>query len=193
MSELPAWFFGPPNGWRVEDLANLPPEAPERLELIDGGLAVMSPQKLWHMKVVDALVAALRAHAPRDLGVAREMTVVCGPRQAPEPDVCVVRRTAPLDDLEVTMLDASDVRLVVEVVSPDSEIRDKERKPQIYAAAGIPHYWIVDREGRTTVVHVYDLDPVHRVYGPATTFRDRVDAVLPFPMQADLSEERLRA
>jgi Uma2 family endonuclease len=193
MSELPAWFFGPARGWRVEDLANLPPEAPQRLELIDGGLAIMSPQKLWHMKVVDALVEAFRTSAPRDLDVAREMLVVCAPRQAPEPDVCIVRRGALPDDLEATMLHASDVRLVVEVVSPDSEIRDKERKPQIYAAAGIPRYWIVDREGRTSIVHVYELDPVHRAYGPATTFRDRVEVVLPFPVQVDLSEERLRA
>ena len=153
----------------------------------------MSPQKRWHMKVVDALVAALHAQVPRDLDVAREMNVICGPRQAPEPDVCIVRRAAPPDDLDDTMLDAADVRLVIEVVSPDSEVRDKERKPQIYAAAGIPHYWIVDREGSTTVVHVYDLDPVHRVYGPATIFHDRVDAVLPFPIGVDLSEERLRA
>jgi Uma2 family endonuclease len=193
MSEIPAWFFGPERGWRVEDLANLPPEAPERIELIDGGLTIMSPQKLWHMTVVDALVEALRAQAPRDLGVAREMIVVCAPRQAPAPDVCIVRRAALLDDLDATMLDASDVRLVVEVVSPDSEVRDKERKPQIYAAAGIPHYWIVDREGHTTVVYVYDLDPVHRVYGPAAILRDRVDAILPFPVKVDLSEDRLRA
>jgi Uma2 family endonuclease len=191
MSELPAWFFGPEPGWRVEDLASLPPEAPERLELIDGGLTVMSPQKFWHMNVVDALVGALRSLAPAELGVAREMTVVCAPRQAPEPDVCVVRRSALLGRPDETMVVASDVRLVIEVVSPDSEVRDKERKPQIYAAAGIPHYWIVEREGQTTVVHVYDLDPVHRVYGPATVFRDQVDAVLPFPAEIDLSEGRL--
>jgi putative restriction endonuclease len=105
--------------------------------------------------------------------------------------VSIVRRAALLDDLDATMLDASDVRLGIEVVSPDSEIRDKERKPQIYAAAGIPHYWIVDREGHTSVVYAYDLDPVHRVFGPATISRDRVDAILPFPVSVDLSEERL--
>lgn len=151
----------------------------------------MSPQKFWHMNVIDALVAALRLHAPRELGVAREMIVVCAPRQAPEPDVCVVRRSALLGHPDATMVDASDARLVVEVVSPDSEVRDKERKPQIYAAAGIPHYWIVEREGSTTVVYVYDLDPVHKAYGPAAVFRDRVDAVLPFPVEIDLSEGRL--
>jgi Uma2 family endonuclease len=121
------------------------------------------------------------------------MTVVCGPRQAPEPDVCIVRRAAPPGDLDDTLLDAADVRLAVEVVSPDSEVRDKERKPQIYAAAGIPHYWIVDREGQTTVVYAYDLDPIHRVYGPATIFRDRVDVTLPLSLSVDLSEDRLRA
>ena len=153
----------------------------------------MSPQKLWHMKVVDALVQAFRTQMPPDLDVAREMVVVCAPRQAPEPDVCIVRRAALSDDLDATMLDASDVRLVVEVVSPDSEIRDKERKPQIYAAAGVPNYWIVDREGRTTIVYVHALDPVHRVYGSAAIFRDRVEASFPFPVRVDLSEARLRA
>jgi hypothetical protein len=51
----------------VADLANLPPEAPERLELVDGGFVVRAPQTLWHMLVVDALVEALRGSVPGDL------------------------------------------------------------------------------------------------------------------------------
>jgi Uma2 family endonuclease len=166
----------------------VPPDAPEHFDLIDGELVPRARQTIWHMLAVDAVMAALAAQAPADLEVARRMTVVCGPHQAPEPDLCLVRRVY---DLEAALLDASDIRLVVEVVSPDSDICDKERKPRIYAAAGIPHYWIVDREGQTTVVHAYDLDPVRRVYGPATIFRDRTDVAIPFPVSVDLSKERL--
>jgi Uma2 family endonuclease len=50
------------------------------------------------------------------------------------------------------------VVLAVEVVSPDSENRDRARKPQLYAEAGIPHFWrIGDSSGRITV-YVYGLD-----------------------------------
>jgi Uma2 family endonuclease len=34
--------------------------------------------------------------------------------------------------------------LVVEVVSPDSEIRDHDEKFVEYEAAGIPEYWLID-------------------------------------------------
>ena len=39
----------------------------------------------------------------------------------------------------------SRVMLAVEVVSPESEARDRHRhrKPQLYAHAGIPHFWLV--------------------------------------------------
>lgn len=86
----------------------------------------------------------LRRTVPADLRVRREMSVILGRRQRPEPDLLVVRAETDIG-LEQTAYQSADVVLAVEVVSPDSEERDRERKPQLYAAAGIPHFWQVAR------------------------------------------------
>ena len=65
------------------------------------------------------------------------MSVILGLRQRPEPDIIVLRPGYDDGD-EVTAYQEADVELAVEVVSPDSEERDRKRKPQLYAKAGIP-------------------------------------------------------
>ncbi|MEU8815911.1 Uma2 family endonuclease [Actinoplanes sp. NPDC048796] len=47
--------------------------------------------------------------------------------------------------------------LAIEVVSRGSEVVDRVIKKIEYAKAGIPHYWIVERDGVTTV-HRHRLD-----------------------------------
>jgi Uma2 family endonuclease len=42
--------------------------------------------------------------------------------------------------------------IVIEVVSPGSEQRDYEEKPEEYLRVGIREYWIVDAEKRETLV-----------------------------------------
>ncbi|GAA0920680.1 hypothetical protein GCM10009557_91070 [Virgisporangium ochraceum] len=41
--------------------------------------------------------------------------------------------------------------LAIEVISPDSEVIDRVSKKSEYAAAGVPRYWIVDRDKANTV------------------------------------------
>ena len=74
--------------------------------------------------------------------------------------------------------DRSDVRLVVETVSPGSVRTDRVAKRREYARAGIPNYLIVDVRGETPVLTLYD---VLRRDGPgtgtragATTYADAV-------------------
>ncbi|SCG74694.1 Uma2 family endonuclease [Micromonospora humi] len=50
--------------------------------------------------------------------------------------------TPPRDGL---WLHAADVALVVEIESPSSRRYDRLIKPTLYAEAGIPHYWRVER------------------------------------------------
>jgi Uma2 family endonuclease len=189
-NSIPDWFYGPETGWTVDDLDRLPPDAPKHLELIDGGLVVMSPQRAWHSRVMSKLAAALRAASPEDLLVEQEMTVVCGPRQAPEPDVVVLRRSA-WKGLDNTRYHAADVVLAIEVMSPDSELRDTKTKSRIYAEAGIPQYWIAERIGASTVVHTYQLDPVAGKYESTGTQQGRVRKSVPFEIEVDLSESAL--
>lgn len=79
-----------------------------------------------------------------------------------------------------------DLRLVVEVVLPDSEIRDRDVKPRRYAAAGIEHFWRVEDVDDQTVVYVYELDPATRSYGRPSIHCGRGEVTMPFEMELDL-------
>ena len=48
-------------------------------------------------------------------------------------------------------IDARDLVVVVEIVSPASRSMDVETKRREYAAAGVPRYWVVERDAPRTV------------------------------------------
>lgn len=54
--------------------------------------------------------------------------------------------------------DPSEIRLVVEVVSPGSETIDRKHKHAEYARAGIPHYWRAESE-LGIQIHTFVLGP----------------------------------
>ncbi|GAT64508.1 Uma2 family endonuclease [Planomonospora sp. ID91781] len=185
-SPIPDWLVPPPEGFFAEDLDHLP-DLPAHTELIDGSLVFVSPQKDFHSVIIDVLVAALRRCAPRGLRVRREMSVVLGPRQRPEPDIVILRAGVPSGP-DITAYRAEDVLLVIEVVSPDSETRDRERKPQLYAAAGIRHFWRVEQNVGRATVYVYELDPAVGSYSPMGIHHDKLRLTVPFEMDVDLTE-----
>jgi Uma2 family endonuclease len=192
MTEMPdtpkkrPWYVPPPEGFTAEDLDHIP-ELPPHTELIDGSLVFVSPQAIFHMLMLSLLENALRRHAPADLRIRREMTVTLGPRQRPEPDVLVVRAEADLG-LDQTTYQPADVVLAVEVVSPDSETRDRERKPQLYAKAGIANFWRVEKISGHPTVYVYELDPATQAYTPTGIYHDRIKVAVPFDIDIDLTE-----
>jgi Uma2 family endonuclease len=115
---------------------------------------------------------------------------------APMPEMPEVPRKRPwfvppaegLSDPKMTTYQPADVLLAVEVVSPDSEVRDRERKPQLYAAGRIPHFWRVeDSEGRPTV-YVYELDLATKAYALTGIHHDRLKLTVPFDIDIDLTE-----
>jgi Uma2 family endonuclease len=177
-------------GWYAEDLDHLT-EAPRHTELIDGALVfMMSPQRSWHGQVVTGLTFALEGQAPEHLLVEREMTVRLDRRNRPEPDLVVA-------DTEYrpgrTWFDPDEVLLVVEVVSPESEHRDRTVKPRKYAEAGIPYYWRIEEDGESVVAYVHELDRNTGAYGPATVHREKLVQEVPFPVTVELDRlERRR-
>ncbi|WP_086789877.1 Uma2 family endonuclease [Crossiella equi] len=185
MTTLPDWTRPPrAEGWYAEDLDG-PPGALRHTELVDGVLVFrVSPQRRWHGRMVTALTNALVDSAPEGVEVDREFTIRLDQRNRPEPDIVV--NTKPVAD-DQTWVEPSDVLLVVEVVSPESEHRDTTVKPRKYAEAGIPHYWIVEYGASGPVVHVYELDRVTSTYAPAGIFRERLERPVPFPVDLQLS------
>jgi Uma2 family endonuclease len=181
------WPTPPVGGYTADDLdriADLPPHT----ELIDGSLVFVSPQKAFHTLTLDVLVAGLRLAAPPHLRVRREMSVMLGVRQRPEPDIIVVGANAGTGT-DQTAYEADAVVLTVEVVSPDSEERDRERKPQLYAKAGIMHFWRVEDSGDgKPVVYVYELDPATHAYAITGIHHNQLKLGVPFDIDIDLTE-----
>jgi Uma2 family endonuclease len=182
---VPDWLR-PDGGFVAADLDRLT-GLPPHTELIDGGLVFVSPQKSFHAETLFLLQAGLRVTAPSSVYVTREMSIVLNNRQRPEPDLIVIAADARGDGSE-TWYPAEVVQLAVEVVSPDSQERDRERKPQLYAKAGIRHFWRVEDNAGKPVVYVYELDPATSVYALTGIHHDRLKLSVPFTIDVDLNQ-----
>jgi Uma2 family endonuclease len=180
------WFVPPTGGFTAKDLDRIP-RLPRHAQLVDGGLVFASPQSNFHMMTVSLLIDGIRRDLPSDLRVCRQMTVTLSSRQRPEPDVMVVQAEA-ISGRDQDDCQPADVVLAVEVVSPDSEVRDRERKPQLYAAAGIPHFWRVEDTGGRPTVYVYELDPATKAYTLTGIHHDLLKLTVPFDIDIDLTE-----
>src|SRR5437868_3260205 len=112
----------------------------EPVELLDGELVVVSPQGPAHASLLAGLnprlaqayagPAHVRAHLPLDLR----------PYNLPEPDLAVI--SGDPQDYRDHHPRAGEVWLVVEIARTSQELDRK--KAIIYAAAGIPVYWLID-------------------------------------------------
>ena len=187
-----SWPVPPPDGYTVDDLFELP-DLPPHTELIDGSLVFVSPQRDFHSIAIDLLVGGLRETVPGDLRVRREMAVVLDSRNGPEPDISVVRAEA-VTARHQTRFEADDLVLAVEVISPESESRDRDTKPHKYARAGIQHFWLVEMAGKRELpmVRTFLLNPVTKTYDSVGTYTKRLTVDDPYFTDIDLTEiERL--
>lgn len=175
----------PPDGWTAEDLDRLP-DLPRHTELLDGNLVFMSPQTRFHSRTLSLLEHALVGRVPDGLDVFREFDVRLDRRNRPSPDVSVVRADADTGP-KGTWLRSEDVLLAVEVVSDDSVERDRELKPRKYAAAGVLHFWRVEKNGGLPVVYVYELDPATKIYVLSGIHHNRLELAVPFSVDIDLT------
>jgi len=186
MTAVPEWMRPPRlEGWFADDLDHLP-DAPRHTELIDGALVfMMSPQRIWHARLLTALELALEEQAPAGVEVEREITIRLDKRNRPEPDLLVT--TVP-SDFDRTFFTPDQVILVVEVVSPESAHRDRTVKLRKYAEAGIPVYWRIEDEDKAPVVHAYELDEPTRSYVATGIHRHELRSAKPFTITLDLDE-----
>jgi Uma2 family endonuclease len=110
-------------------------------ELWDGNVLVRPGPSPRHQLIIEALASALRV-GRGDLQVLVGVTVRLNDQRMVVPDIVV---TGPID-LDEPVVDASSVRLVVEVVSPASTTVDHTLKMHGYAEAGIPWYLLVEQD-----------------------------------------------
>lgn len=111
----------------------------ERVELIEGEIITMTPQRSQHAAVISKVEMALRQAFGVDSFIRIQMPLVLTDESEPEPDLAVVKGS-PDDYMEEHPRTAL---LIVEVA--DTTISyDQTRKAVLYATHGIPEYWIVN-------------------------------------------------
>jgi Uma2 family endonuclease len=128
--------------WTVEEVLALPPDG-QRHELVDGSLLVTPAPSAAHQRATSHLWLALSTAASGDVEVLEGINVRLGATRMFIPDVVVTS----CPGAQFSVLDAASVLLVAEVVSPSTVAVDRMLKPQLYAAAGIPHYLRVELDG----------------------------------------------
>jgi Uma2 family endonuclease len=131
----------------------------DRVELLDGEIAYMSPIGSRHAGVVNRLTARLVARLSDRATVIVQNPLRLLPLSEPQPDVMVARYRH--DFYESAHPTAEDVLLVIEV--SDSSLRtDRTIKLPIYAQQGIVEVWLVDLAANMVHVHTHPVEGAYR-------------------------------
>jgi Uma2 family endonuclease len=145
-------------------------------EWVDGEVIVFMPPKDRHQDIVQFLVALLSSYVSfYGLGKVRsapfEMRLE---RSAREPDILFVSQ-ANLHRLTAERLQGA-ADLVVEVVSEESQHRDRVQKFEEYQSAGVREYWLIDSrpEVEPEFYVLNDSGKFERAVLEAGVFRSRV-------------------
>jgi Uma2 family endonuclease len=129
----------------------------QRVELIDGIIVEKSPHSTPHAGVIEQLTKHFITAATR---VRVQLPLRVAPDSVPEPDLALVEEPESMERHPTTAL------LVVEVAASSHAI-DRGRKTELYAAAGISTYWVVDIRAHAVEVRT---DPGPMGYRTLRTF-----------------------
>jgi Uma2 family endonuclease len=136
------------------DLMQMPDDG-KRREIIDGELYVTPSPVNYHQKILFNLTLALgkflEDHPIGELRFA-PLDVILGEHDVVEPDLLFVLNEH-RDILQDWVRGVPD--LVIEILSPSTEARDRGIKLKAYARYGVEEYWIVDPNAQ--VIEIYRL------------------------------------
>lgn len=129
-------------------------------EWVDGEVVMVSPASERHQAIRGFLETLLSIYVQerglgRVLGAPFQMRLAEPVRSGREPDLLFVARER-LVHLKETYLDGP-ADLVVEIISPESRLRDRGEKFAEYELSGVREYWLLDPERREA--DFYRLDP----------------------------------
>ncbi len=123
--------------FRLVETGALGPD--DRVELLEGVIVAVSPQNPRHASAVRRIQRTLHSGLAHRAVISVQLPLVAAPISAPEPDVAVLPGT----EADYDRAHPTAALLVVEVAER-SIAQDRLTKAAIYAAAGIPEYWIVN-------------------------------------------------
>jgi Uma2 family endonuclease len=129
-----------------EDYLRIPDDG-KRYEILDGAVFMMaapSPRHQYASKRLQRVLEDYFEGARNGLVLNAPLDVVLADDDVVQPDLVVV-----MDRRQVSSRGIAGPPLVlVEVLSPSRPEYDRLTKAGRYAVRGVPHYWIVDPEGR---------------------------------------------
>ena len=136
-----------------EDYCAAPTDS--RYELLDGELIMVAAPNLKHQRVQVKLTTRLELFIEdRALGTlfTAPCDVLLSDNNVVQPDLLIVSR-----EREHLLRDGQKVQgppdLVVEIVSPSSELQDRGTKRAIYGEHDVTEYWLVDPVAETIQIH----------------------------------------
>jgi Uma2 family endonuclease len=186
MSALPDWM-AIPTGLTAEQYEALPEEICRRIEVVDGAIVVNPAPRRLHQDICRRLANVLETAAGPGLAVTTDVDLRL--RDVPllnrRPDVVVYDASLPDD----AVLRPQHCVLVVEVMSPGSVTTDQTDKPAEYVAAGIRHYWRVERDAPDGGLSIfcYRLDPTTGTYASAGVHSGKLTVSEPISVTLDLA------
>jgi Uma2 family endonuclease len=164
-------------------------------ELVEGRLLMSPSPAPGHNIASGELFVQLKQQVPaafrviQDIDVDLELTSPAQPGFSRRPDLVVVHRDAvERVSREGGMLRASEVAVIVEIVSPGSRRTDRVAKRSEYADAGIAHYWIVDLTDTVSVVACHLAGEFG--YQDTGDLTGSFETTEPFPVRLDLDQFR---
>ena len=137
----------------------------KRVELLDGEIWTLPPQKTPHFSAVEAAAETLIAAFGPGFTARRHGPMTLDDGTEPEPDVLIVPGS--WRDYTQVHPTPSEVRLLVEV-SDSTLTKDRSKKVNDYARAGIADYWIINLVNRQLEVY-RDPAPMLNGYGYKAT------------------------
>ncbi len=154
-------------------------------EWVDGEVILLSPASSRHQDLSDFLTAILRAYVEaKQLGVVRsapfQMKLGLSGR---EPDLLFIAQEN-IERLKENYLDGP-ADLVIEIISPESRLRDRGEKLAEYELAGVREYWLLDPEEKRADFYMLSPDGRYDRRRPQPDGRYRSEVLAGFELDTN--------
>jgi len=121
----------------------------DRVELLEGKIVCMSPQRPFHAASVQRSANYLYEMLKGKAYIRTQLPVILGNDSEPEPDIAVVR----FENHEYSFRhpEAPDIYLLIEVADWTIS-KDRKQKARIYGKNQVLEYWILDLQKRQVYI-----------------------------------------